>query len=67
MVYCVAAKKGSVRGRRKRSTGGIHTGSCYWGRINCPRVLRKKACIGALGVLLRRKLQDNLLSCDYSE
>lgn len=66
MVYCASAKKGSVRGRRKRSTGGVHTVPCYWGRTNCPRVLRKKARIGALGVLWRRKLQDNLLSCDYS-
>jgi len=28
-------------------------------------VLRKKASIGALGVLSGQKLQDNSLSCDY--
>lgn len=44
------AKKGSARGRRQGATGGFRTGSCYWVSTNCPRVLRKKASIGALGV-----------------
>lgn len=65
MVYCTGAKKGSVRERRKGSTGDVRTGRCIWGLPNCSRVLRNTVSIGALGVLLGQKLQDNLLSCDY--
>jgi len=46
--------------------GGYIQYLALWGLQNCLHVLRKKASIGALGVLFGWKLGDNLLSFDYS-
>lgn len=65
--FTVLVRKRAVRcERRKGFTGGVHTVSCFWRLLNCLCVLRKKASIGALGVLFGWKLGDNLLSFDYS-
>lgn len=64
--FTALARKRAVRAREERVPQGASTQDVATGGHETARcVLRKKASIGALGVLSGQKLQDNSLSCDY--